>query len=114
MSELHTPMWQRWAQLRFAVIGPLLSSPPERGHLQEAIRQLAACSWQHPADANRRIRFGASTIERWYYKAKGAGDPIAALGRKIRADAGSRWSLSEELLAALKGQYADQDRKSVV
>jgi len=31
------PMWQRWAQFRFAVIGELLSSPPEKGQLQETI-----------------------------------------------------------------------------
>jgi hypothetical protein len=42
-----------------------------------------------------RICFGASTIERWYYKAKAAPDPIAALGRKIRRDAGIRWSISD-------------------
>jgi len=105
MNDLEVPMWQRWARFRFSVIGELLSCPPEKRQLQEAIGRLAKNNYRHPIDPNRRIRFGASTIERWYYKAKAAQDPISALGRKIRADAGRRWSISEAVLAALKAQY---------
>ena len=39
---------ERWARLRFAVIGPLLASPPARGELQEAFRELAQQQWRHP------------------------------------------------------------------
>lgn len=113
MSELQLPMWQRWAQFRFSVIGELLSCPPPGGQLQRAIGQLAQNSYQHPIDANRRICFGASTIERWYYKAKSAPDPIAALGRKIRSDAGMRGSMPEALLDALKAQYQAHRRWNV-
>ena len=95
MSDLEVPMWHRWARFRFSVIGELLSCPPEKSQLQEAIRRLAKNNYRHPIDPNRRIRFGASTIERWYYKARAAQDPISALGRKIRSDAGKRWSVSE-------------------
>ena len=105
MNNDTLPMWQRWAQFRFAVIGKLLSSPPPKGQLQKAIEALARQTYRHPIDADRQISLGASTIERWYYKANGAVDPIAALGRKIRRDAGIRWSMSEMLLAALKAQY---------
>ncbi len=28
MSDSKMPMWQRWAQFRFSVLGELLSSPP--------------------------------------------------------------------------------------
>ena len=83
MNNDQIPMWQRWAQFRFAVIGKLLSSPPQKGQLQKAIQKLAQQTYQHPIDPDRRISLGASTIERWYYKAKGAADPIAALGRQI-------------------------------
>jgi transposase InsO family protein len=113
MKSEKMPMWQRWAQFRFAVIGELLSSPPPKGQLQKAIERLAQQTYQHPIDANRRIGLGASTIERWYYKAKGAADPIAALGRKIRQDAGTRWSISAPLLAALKSQYETHRRWNV-
>ena len=41
MSEPQMPMWQCWAQFRFSVIGELLSSPPPKGQLQEAIGRLA-------------------------------------------------------------------------
>lgn len=113
MKSDQIPMWQRWAQFRFAVIGELLSSPPEKGQLQKAIKRLCQQTYQHPIDADRRISLGASTIERWYYKAKGAADPIAALGRKIRRDAGIRWSMSDPLYAALKSQYESHSRWNV-
>jgi putative transposase len=113
MNDDQIPMWQRWAQFRFAVIGELLSSPPEKGQLQRAIERLSRQTYRHPIEADRRISLGASTIERWYYKAKGAADPIAALGRKIRNDAGIRWSMSEPLFAALKSQYESHCRWNV-
>ncbi len=113
MKSDQIPMWQRWAQFRFAVIGELLSSPPGKGQLQRAIERLSQQTYQHPIEAARRISLGASTIERWYYKAKGAADPIAALGRKIRNDAGIRWSMSEPLFAALKSQYESHRRWNV-
>jgi putative transposase len=113
MRSEKIPMWQRWAQFRFAVIGELLSSPPPKGQLQEAIERLSQQTYQHPIDADRWISLGASTIERWYYKAKGAADPIAALGRKIRNDAGIRWSMSQTLFAALKSQYENHRRWNV-
>jgi hypothetical protein len=113
MSEPVAPMWQRWAQFRFSVIGELLSCPPEKGQLQKAIGRLAQKNYQHPTDPNKRICFGASTIERWYYKAKAAHDPIAALGRKIRRDAGVRLSICDALLAALKAQYEAHRRWNV-
>ena len=113
MSELEVPMWQRWARFRFSVIGELLACPPEKGQLQTAIRRLSQNSYQHPIDPDRRIAFGASTIERWYYKAKAASDPISALGRKIRTDAGRRWSMHEAFVAALKSQYRQHPRWNV-
>ena len=113
MSELELPLWQRWARFRFSVIGELLACPPEKGQLQQAIKRLAQKNYRHPIDDDRRIALGASTIERWYYKAKAASDPISALGRKIRADAGVRWSVSEPVLAAIKAQYRAHPRWNV-
>ncbi len=113
MRESPMPMWQHWAQFRFSVIGELLSSPPRKGQLQRAVERLAEKTYQHPTDASRQISIGKSTIEKWYYKAKGAADPISALGRKIRSDAGIRWSMSEALLAALKTQYETHRRWNV-
>ena len=113
MSECQLPKWQRWAQFRHSVVGELLSCPPPKGQLQRAISRLARKTYQHPIDPNQRISIGESTIERWYYKAKNAADPIAVLGRKIRSDAGIRWSMSETLLAALKAQYQAHRRWNV-
>ena len=39
---------QRWAQLRFAVVGPLLAAPPAHGALQAELEKLAARRWRHP------------------------------------------------------------------
>ena len=113
MNQEQTPVWRRWAQFRFAVIGELLSCPPCKGQLQQAIARLARQTYQHPIDANRRMRIGASTIERWYYKARSAADPISALGRKVRHDAGLRWSIPEALFAALEAQYHAHRRWNV-
>lgn len=113
MSESKLPMWQLWAQFRFSVIGELLSCPPPRGQLQKAIERLAGQHYQHPTDPDRRVIFGKSTIERWYYKAKTAQDPVAVLGRKIRRDAGIRWSMSDHMLVSLKAQYEKHPRWNV-
>jgi transposase InsO family protein len=107
------PIWLRWAQFRFAVIGELLSCPPPTGQLQKALDRLSQKRYRHPIDPRRSIAVGASTIERWYYKARDAADPIAVLGRKIRADAGIRWSMADSLLAELKAQHQAHPRWNV-
>lgn len=96
---------ERWARLRFAIIGPLLAAPPEPGELQGALRALAAKRWRHPA-SGESVRFGFSTVERWYYIARRATrDPVAALRARRRADAGRHRRLSEALRALLHQQY---------
>lgn len=95
----------RWARLRFMIIGPLLAAPPEPGALQQALAQLAARHWRHPV-TGEAVRFGRSTIERWYYAAKNARtDPVGALARAVRKDAGAQRSLAPALTAALHAQY---------
>ncbi|MBC7171013.1 MAG: transposase, partial [Polyangiaceae bacterium] len=52
------------------------------------------------------LRYGASTIERWYYAAKNeTKDPIEALARKVPSHAGKQPSMSPELAKALELQY---------
>lgn len=113
MRDDEAPRWEQWARFRFSVVGGLLASPPEGGELQEALRELAARTWQHPFRPAERLRYGFSTLERWYYKAKDAPDPILALGRKARADTGRVWALSPELMAALEAQYQTHPRWTV-
>ena len=45
-ANARTP--ERWARLRFAVVGPLLAAPPSPGDLHDRLRLLAAQSWRHP------------------------------------------------------------------
>ena len=37
-----------WAHLRFAVVGPLLASPPVPGMLETALCALSEKLWRHP------------------------------------------------------------------
>ena len=103
-SAPQPPARDRWARLRFAVIGSLLASPPEPGQLQKALAELAERDWTHPI-SGLPTRFGASTIERWYYQARRQQDPVSALKPKLRADAGRSRSLSVALKAAITQQY---------
>ncbi len=93
-----------WSQLRFSVIGGLLARPPEPGKLGAEIKLLAGRCYRHP-QKDEWVRFGASTIERWYYRAVKSADPVGALERKVRADAGKAQAMSAGLLAALGEQY---------
>ena len=59
----------RWAHLRFSVVGPLLAAPPSPGELKAALTTLADTPWLHPI-TGEPTRFAFSTIERWLYQAK--------------------------------------------
>jgi hypothetical protein len=95
---------ERWARLRFAVVGALLVCPPRRGELRTALEALAARPWQHPS-TGEAVRFGYSTLERWYYQARRAPNPVEALARRLRVDAGESRAMSEALLAELEQQW---------
>jgi transposase InsO family protein len=90
--------------LRFAVVGPLLSSPPARGELKPAIEALAERLWRHPV-SGEDVRFAFSTIEAWHYRAKKARDPIGRLRRAARKDLGKRVAISDELKKEILAQY---------
>lgn len=97
---------ERWAQLRFSIVGPLLAAPPGPGELRGEIERLAAKEWRHPI-TGRAVRFGFSTIERWYHQARRAKtDPVGVLRRKIRRDAGRQDAISEAIREKLREQYA--------
>jgi putative transposase len=96
---------ERWAHLRFSIVGPLLASPPAAGELRASIEELAGKKWLHPV-TGEPTRFGFSTIERWYHAARAAKvDPVGVLRRKRRSDAGRQPALGEKLRAALLDQY---------
>ena len=98
--------YQRWAHLRFSIVGPLLAAPPARGELQAQLERLAAKQWLHPV-TGQPVRFGLSTIQRWYYTARAEKrDPVGVLRRKIRADLGQQPAVSAELARLLEAQYA--------
>ena len=61
MIDDDTPARVRWARLRFAIIGPLLSSPAGAGELWARIEELAKKLWRSPS-TDRAIRFSEKTI----------------------------------------------------
>ncbi len=104
MNDDPPSVHQRWAELRFAIIGPLLAAPPAAGELHQALEQLAAQSYRHPI-TGEPVRFALSTLERWYYAARRNRDPVGALRPRRRADAGRSRRLSESLRQVLHDQY---------
>ena len=76
-----------WGKLRFSIIGGLLASPPKRGELAKALKGLAGKQWKHPHQ-DRMVEFDWTTMERWYYQARNAKDPLEALSRGVRSDYG--------------------------
>lgn len=105
MKEESKSNRERWAELRFSIIGGLLSSPPEKGELRAALEALAGKRYRHPTRPDEWTHFGVSTIERWFYLARNAENPIEALTTKVRDDAGQTRVMKAELLAELKQQY---------
>jgi len=100
------PKRDRWARLRFAIIGPLLAAPPAPRQLHEALCVLAAKTWRHPV-SGLDVHFGVSTLERWYYAARRKPDPVAALRNRLRRDIGRFPSLSPLLIETLRAQYRE-------
>jgi putative transposase len=114
MSERQSSrVHERWAQLRFSVIGQLLASPPPKGALWGELKKLAEREWRHPTTGDA-VRFGVSTLQRWYYRAlKERHDPVGVLQRKLRADVGQQTSMSGAVRQALLAQYAGHKSWSV-
>lgn len=94
----------QWARLRFSIVGPLLAAPAGPGELATLLAGLSTKEWKHPTKGTP-VRFGASTLERWYYAALRAQDPIEALRRRLRKDAGMHRAMTPGLRAALRAQY---------
>lgn len=95
----------RWAHLRFSVVGPLLAAPPAPGELKAALTALADTPWLHPI-TGEPTRFGFSTIERWLYRAKRERtDPVGVLRRKVRKDRSRPRAIGDPLTRVLLAQY---------
>jgi putative transposase len=111
-NDDHAPTARvRWARLRFQILGPLLAAPADDGELKARIEALAARAWRHPT-TGESIRFSFKTLERWWYVARHAADPLAVLARKIPAHAGTHPSVSPALIEAILKQHRDHPRWS--
>jgi transposase InsO family protein len=114
MINRHDPKdRERWARLRFAIIGPLLAAPPANGDLQTALKELSRRTWQHPI-TGAPITFGTSTLERWYYITKRAADPVASLKNQPRQKTGHASLLAPQVIEAIDAQYRAHPSWSVL
>jgi transposase InsO family protein len=86
------PSREKWARFRFSVIAPLLAAPPGKGEVRAALRELVGKTYRHPV-TGKPVRFGFSTLERWYHKARQAIDPVGELRKRPRSDRGEHRSL---------------------
>jgi transposase InsO family protein len=100
-----------WARLRFAIIGPLLSSPQKHGDLVRELKRLSERTWSSPV-SGEPLSFAFSTIERWYYLAlSDSKDPVGALRREVRSDFGISY-INPDLVNALRLQHKAHRRWS--
>ena len=76
----------RWSEFRFAIIGPLLASPPKKGELKQALNILSKKLWTHPTTGDI-VCYSVKTLQRWYYLAKSSEQPISSLAYKKRSEA---------------------------
>jgi transposase InsO family protein len=104
MTVIDADQRDRRARLRFSIIGPLLAAPPGPGQLRGALQQLAGKTWRAPVSGHA-IHFSFPTLERWYYAAKAAGDPVAVLKDRLRGDIGRFPSMTPLVIDTLTTQY---------
>ncbi len=95
-----------FARLRFSIIGSLLAAPPKLGELQSELARLSARVWRHPL-TGLDITFAAATVERWYYEARRANDPVEALKNRLRKNINFFPSLNQAVIDALVQQYRE-------
>jgi len=102
---------EKWSAFRLSVVGQLLHAPSERGELAQRIRALAATLWTHPT-SGEPVKFGFSTIERWYQKARRTADVFEALKRKTPRHAGTHRSIDAAIDEALRRTRLEHPRWS--
>jgi putative transposase len=111
-NDDHAPSARvRWARLRFQILGPVMAAPAEDGELKARLDALAARPWRHPT-TGESIRFSFKTLERWWYIARDAADPLAALARKVPSHAGTHPSVGPALAEAIARQHREHPRWS--
>ena len=106
-KDQNLPRNQRWAQVRFAIVGTLLARTPARGALRDQLMALSSQIWNHPV-SNMPVRFSFGSIRRWYYAARAQQDPTRALSRSPRRDSGVSRRLDAAIIAALHASFGDQ------
>lgn len=85
---------QQVAQFRAEIIGALVHRALHRGELQQELSRLSEQPFRPPASP-RSVRYGVSTLQRWYYQYKNKG--LGGLVPRLRKDRGRGRKLAAEL-----------------
>jgi transposase InsO family protein len=105
-NAIEEPSREKWARFRFSVIAPLLAAPPPKGEVRAALRELVERTFRQPV-TGEPVRFGFSTLERWYHKARQATDPVGELRHRRRSDRGEHRSLGLLLRQRIRSLYEE-------
>lgn len=100
-----------WAEFRLAVVGHLAFCELEPGRLEAELKALSARKWKHPI-SGRKIKFGYSTIQRWYYIILHNPDARLRALSKRRCDVGLFRSLSKTVCRFLAKQANGHSSRS--
>ena len=103
------PPSQRWAQVRFAIIGGLLAQPPGKEELRDRLIALSEQTWQHPI-SGAPMRVSLRSIRRWYDAARRDHQPTQALTRAVRKDAGTSTRIDAAIARHLEQSWQDHRR----
>ena len=94
------------ALFRSEIVGSLTRRELDRGDLSQALLELSQQRFRPPRAKSTKT-YSVTTLERWYYAARRAGDPLVALSDRRRMRAGRFPSLSAQAEAALLAQYRE-------
>ncbi len=102
----------RMARLRFSIVGCLFAAPPKKGELKASIDMLAAKLWRDPLTGLDEM-YSAKSIERWYYEAKCAHNPVDELKNKQRFDVNTFPSMTPAAIATVARLYREHPNWTV-
>ena len=98
------PKKREIGQFRFSIVGGILACPPTDDSLITELRRLANIQWLHPVTKEHRT-YSVGTIERWFYIARKARDPVDALCSIPRRDRGLSKMVTETVKSLICDQY---------
>ena len=96
---------ERWAHLRFSIVGPLLSAPPKDGELKTALEALAEKLWLDPVSGEQTSFSLPPSSAGTTWRATRGPIPSTCCARSRAVTVASQRSLPEKVKEAVGVQY---------